>query len=143
MPIALTRPPKSPPILCIDGALPPPITFPLPSLDLIADYFPQCTREVLQVYYENLALHSDGRFFVLSPDAMDSDADSDVELLADSRSPSPSQPPASAIITISASPVVLTSQLSPEQRRSSADPAPPPTIEQEAAFEQFRLSRGS
>ncbi|VDC03625.1 unnamed protein product [Peniophora sp. CBMAI 1063] len=123
----------------------PPLELARLEIDFLAaiDWRLVCTREVLQVYYENLALHSGDRFYITSSDATESDADSDVELLAESRSPSPSEAPASAIVTVSASPVVLTAQLSPEQRRSSANPAPPPTIEQEAAFEQFKRSTRS
>lgn len=103
-----------------------------------------CTREVLQLYYENLVSHSGGRFIIIGAQSGGSvSSDSDVE--ADSppsRSMSPIEEDSPGLVSgPSTRPhepstiLIDTATLVPEAPRG-------PTVEQNMAFEQFQRSLG-
>ncbi|THH15629.1 hypothetical protein EW146_g4875 [Bondarzewia mesenterica] len=105
---------------------------------------PPCTREVLQLYYENLVSHSGGRFIIIgaqSGGSISSDSDVDIEFIP-SRSVSP--------IDEEPGPVAGTSSTRPHEAstilidRATLSPEIPrgPTVEQNMAFEQFQRSLG-
>jgi len=96
-----------------------------------------CTRDVLQVYYVNLVLHSDGRFFILAPDSGSSDGTaSDTDMFSDSRSPSRSPRLTPSSHVLATSPSLLTGRLTDAEPQTARLPRVP-TVEQEMAFEQF------
>jgi len=105
-----------------------------------------CTREVLQLYYENLVSHSGGRFIIVGADAassVESDSDIDMETDFPSRSVSPVETAAQEVAGPSNRPLEASTILidratlsrSPESSRG-------PTVEQNMAFEQFQRSLG-
>ncbi|KAI0044535.1 cyclin-domain-containing protein [Auriscalpium vulgare] len=101
-----------------------------------------CTREVLQLYYENLVAHSGGRFFLLGTQSASSavSSDSDVEIadFATSRSASPSSTHVPASAEDDDAPVAVAGP----PPSAVPEPSNGPTLEQNMAFEQFQRSRG-